>query len=438
MAPTGRTAADIAASVERDLHQGALAPGDALPPVRVLAAGLGVNPNTVAAAYRLLRERGIVETHGRAGTRVRPRPAASARSAHGPDVPPGTRVLASGEPDPDLLPAPMFPDPATWRTLYDHPALYPPLADAARTVFTRDGVPADHMVAASGALDAVERGLMAHLRPGDTVLVEDPGWANFLDLLAALNLNARPVRVDDDGPDPESVADGLRAGARAFVVTARAQNPRGAAVSAARAAELRSVLAARPDVFVIEDDHGNAIAGPELAPVAGDTAHWLYVRSSAKAYGPDLRCAVASGDATTVGRIAGRQRLGPGWVSHALQHAVAAAWTSESVAARIEHARTAYTERRAWLVDALARRGVTGYGRSGINVWVPVRDEVVAVAELLARGWLVAPGKRFRIDSGPAVRITVARLMRDEADALADAVAAVPDTPPSGRFRNTV
>lgn len=438
MTPTGRTAADIAASVERDLHQGALAPGDALPPVRALAAGLGVNPNTVAAAYRLLRERGIVETHGRAGTRVRPRPAATERSARGPDAPPGTRLLANGEPDPDLLPAPMFPDPATWRTLYDHPSLYPPLAEAARAAFSRDGVPAEHMIAASGALDAIERGLMAHLRPGDTVLVEDPGWANFLDLLAALNLNARPVRVDDDGPNPDDVATGLRAGARAFVLTARAQNPRGAAVSPARAAQLRAVLATRPDVFVIEDDHGNAIAGPGPAPVVGDTAHWLYVRSSAKAYGPDLRCAVASGDATTTGRIAGRQRLGPGWVSHALQHAVAAAWSSPHVAAQVEHARTVYAERRAGLIDALARRGVTGYGRSGINVWVPVRDEVVTVAELLSRGWLVAPGKRFRIDSGPAVRITVARLRPDEADALADAVAAVLDVPSSAKFRNTV
>ncbi|WP_436791132.1 aminotransferase class I/II-fold pyridoxal phosphate-dependent enzyme [Yinghuangia sp. YIM S10712] len=437
MAPTGRTAAEIAASVERDLNQGTIAPGDALPPVRALAAGLGVNPNTVAAAYRLLRERGIVETQGRAGTRVRPRPAATERSARGPAAPPGTRVLAAGEPDPELLPAPMFPDPRTWRTLYDHPSLYPPLADAAREVFARDGVPADHMVAASGALDAIERGLMAHLRPGDTVLVEDPGWANFLDLLAALNLTARPVRVDDEGPDPDHVAAGLRAGAHAFVFTARAQNPQGAAVSPARAAELRTVLAARPNVFVIEDDHGNAIAGPDLAPVAGGTAHWMHVRSSAKAYGPDLRCAVVSGDATTIGRIAGRQRLGPGWVSHALQHAVAAAWTSDQVAAEVERARLAYAERRAWLVDALARRGVTAYGRSGINVWVPVRDEVVTVAELLARGWLVAPGKRFRIETGPAVRITVARLRRDEVDALADALADVLDTPP-GRHRNTV
>ncbi len=51
---TGATAAEIAASV-RTLHErGSLRTGDPLPPVRELAARLGVNRNTAVAAYRLL------------------------------------------------------------------------------------------------------------------------------------------------------------------------------------------------------------------------------------------------------------------------------------------------------------------------------------------------------------------------------------------------
>ena len=46
----GRTAGDIAASVRALVDGGALAPGDPLPPVRTLAAQLGVNRNTVVAA----------------------------------------------------------------------------------------------------------------------------------------------------------------------------------------------------------------------------------------------------------------------------------------------------------------------------------------------------------------------------------------------------
>ena len=67
----GSTAAGISVSVEYAVTHGTLAPGESLPPVRQLAQDLGVSPNTVAAAYRQLRKRGVVETAGRNGTRVR-------------------------------------------------------------------------------------------------------------------------------------------------------------------------------------------------------------------------------------------------------------------------------------------------------------------------------------------------------------------------------
>ena len=100
----GTGAESIAASVEEAISFGALAPGDALPPIRELAGHLGVNANTVAAAYRVLRDRGTVETAGRHGTRVRNRPASTPRSLLGLDVPAGVRDLSTGNPDPALLP----------------------------------------------------------------------------------------------------------------------------------------------------------------------------------------------------------------------------------------------------------------------------------------------------------------------------------------------
>src|SRR5512139_697468 len=77
---SGQGASEIAASVESGIARGDLPPGSALPPIRDLAAELSVNPNTVSAAYRLLRERGAVETAGRRGTRVRERPATAPRN----------------------------------------------------------------------------------------------------------------------------------------------------------------------------------------------------------------------------------------------------------------------------------------------------------------------------------------------------------------------
>jgi DNA-binding transcriptional MocR family regulator len=72
--------------------------------MRELAVALGVNPNTVAAAYRTLRERGVIETAGRRGSRVRPRPPTTARGSLRIDAPAGVRDLGEGNPDPALLP----------------------------------------------------------------------------------------------------------------------------------------------------------------------------------------------------------------------------------------------------------------------------------------------------------------------------------------------
>ena len=49
---------------------GRLAPGDEMPPIRVLAERLIVNPNTVARAYRELESAGVVEKRRTAGTYV--------------------------------------------------------------------------------------------------------------------------------------------------------------------------------------------------------------------------------------------------------------------------------------------------------------------------------------------------------------------------------
>ncbi|MFI6033753.1 aminotransferase class I/II-fold pyridoxal phosphate-dependent enzyme [Streptomyces sp. NPDC051315] len=430
----GRRAADISASIERAVGAGELEPGQLLPPMRELAERLGVNPNTVAAAYRTLRERGVIETDGRRGSRVRSKPATTGREFIRVEVPDGVRDAAAGNPDTALLPplAPAF----AWAAaqgddepvLYGHEPVEPELRRLARADLDADGVPAGPVAVTSGSLDAIERVLAAHLKPGDTVAVEDPGWGSLLDLVPALGLRAAPVGLDDDGPLPEDVGRVLEAGARALIVTDRAQNPTGAAVSATRARALRGVLRAHPRTLLVEDDHGHRIVDLPLHPLAGATPHWAFVRSAAKAYGPDLRLAVLTGDEVTLDRVRGRQRLGPGWVSRITQRALARLWAEGAVDARA--VAEAYGGRRDALIAALAERGVAAHGRSGMNVWIPVPDETGAVARLLQAGWAVAPGARFRIGSPPGIRITVSTLTEGEVDGVADAVAAAVRTVP--------
>ncbi|WP_367324691.1 aminotransferase class I/II-fold pyridoxal phosphate-dependent enzyme [Streptomyces sp. HUAS ZL42] len=434
----GRRAADISASVERAVGAGELAPGQLLPPMRELADRLGVNPNTVAAAYRTLRERGVIETAGRRGSRVRSKPATTGRELIRVDVPEGVRDVASGNPDAALLPplAQAFAAAAEQGdrqpVLYGDAPVEPELVRMARADLDADGVPDGPVAVASGSLDAVERVLAVHLRPGDTVAVEDPGWGSLLDLVPALGLRTVPVGLDDEGPLPDDVRRALESGARALIVTDRAQNPTGAAVSATRARALRAVLREHPRTLLVEDDHGHRIVDLPLHPLAGVTHSWALVRSVAKAYGPDLRLAVLTGDAVTLDRVRGRQRLGPGWVSRITQRAVVRLWADDAVDPRA--VAQAYGERRDALIGALAERGIAAHGRSGMNVWIPVPDETGAVARLLHAGWAVAPGARFRMSAPPGIRITVSTLTAAETGPLADAVASAVGPAPVRRF----
>lgn len=429
---TGENAAAISASIEAGILRGDWVSGAALPSVRVLASALHVSPATVAKAYQELRQRGVIETEGRRGTRVRARPAvALPRSGSRTPVPPGLRDLSTGEPDVRLLP-PLGPSLAVVAAQAGPPQGYvsavtmPELIDAARLRLIEQGIPVQTAAFAvtAGALDSIERVLTAHLRPGDAVAVEDPGWAGLIDLLAALGLRTVPFLVDQEGPVPEALAAALQAGARAVVITVRAQNPTGAAVTADRAVQLRELLAGHREVVVIEDDHAAELAEQPPHCVGPVTSSWAFVRSASKPFGPDLRIAVLAGDETTVARVVGRMRIGMGWVSTTLQRLLLTLWRDPEVTARVALAAEEYARRRLGLRDAVRAHDIAAFGDSGINVWVPVPDETLAVAAMRDAGYAVAPGALFRIRSGPGIRITVSSL--DEADipVLARAIAA--------------
>ncbi|MFF8947054.1 aminotransferase class I/II-fold pyridoxal phosphate-dependent enzyme [Streptomyces sp. NPDC014864] len=422
---SGTTAKGIAASVERGVAEGALGPGAALPPVRRLAGELGVSPGTVATAYKELRGRGIVVTRGRGGTVVAPAPAVASRRP--PKVPPGLRDLAGGHPDPGLLPG-LVPHSRLAPGARSHRST-PRLArleEVVRDWLGPEGVPVDHVTFAHGALDLIGRLLSLELRPGDAVAMEDPGYHHLLDLVTALGLRSVPVAVDDEGMRPDALRRALRAGVRAVVCSPRAQNPYGGCFSAERRDALRKVLEEQPDVLVVENDHASAVTDVPLRTLTGGgLPRWVHVRTVSKFLGADLRWAAAACDATTLARHDGRLLLTSGWVSHLLQETVYGLLTDEGTRALVSRAQETYALRRTALLRELGARGFEAHGASGMNVWVPVADESAVVNGLRSYGWWVAAGARFRLSSGPGVRISVAELEPADAARLASDFAAV-------------
>lgn len=429
---TGEGAAKIAASIERGIAEGALPPGGPLPAVRALASELGVSPTTVAAAFKSLRSRGLVVTRARSGAQVswRPPVAVSAPRVGGTllglSVPEGARDLASGNPDPQLLPdiTPVLRGMEPPQQLYGDDPADAGLLELAGAELGADGIDAETLAVVSGALDGIERALSVQLRPGDLVAVEDPGFAGLFHLLRAMGFALRPVAIDARGMLPSALAKALEDGVAAVVLNPRGQNPIGASLDEERAAALGSVLDREPEVMVLEDDHLGPIAGTQRLTLTAGRSRWAAARSLAKSLGPDLRLAVLAGDDETINRVRGRQAVGPGWVSMLLQRTAATLWSDPKVVKGLEKTTAIYSERRERFVAALPKHGIEVEAPTGLNVWIPVPDETSVVQALLAEGWAVMPGAPFRLQAPPAIRVTISSLNPAEADSLAAAIAA--------------
>lgn len=406
----------IAAAIARHITSGELAPGDRLPTVRELGAELGVSPATVSHAWQALSQAGLIESRGRAGSFVRQHPRAwlpprmlglAAGAELSPDA--AHLDLSRGTPDPLLLPT---LGPALSRvSVHAETASYhelPVIPALGRVLDESWPYRAESLTVVDGALDAVSRSLEAVVRFGDKVVLENPGFPAFFDLVSALGATVVPVAIDENGIVPSALAAAMLQGPSAVVLQPRAQNPTGASMPVERARELARVITASRNggrVMVVEDDHSGAIStAPAVSLGQWIPGQVLHVRSFSKSHGPDLRIAALGGPAELIDRIVSRRMLGPGWTSRMVQRILADLLTDGTALDEVTEARRQYYSRQKALSAELAIRGVHpasgpgGQGGSlpdGINLWLPVANERAALVQLAAVGIRVAPGSPF-------------------------------------------
>ncbi len=300
------------------------------------------------------------------------------------------------------------------------------LASAGQKLFAADGVAASHLTITSGAMDAIERVLAAQgFRVGDRIGVEDPGHIPLHQLCRAAGLQLVPLPVDPNGITPDGLAAALQLGLAGLVVTPRAQNPTGAALTEERAAQLSEVLRPHPSVCLIIDDHAGPVAGTQYQSITPPGQRWATVRSLGKSMGPDLRLALVAADQKTIARVTVAVSNGPGWVSHILQRTAAHLLTNNKTERLVEEAARSYQQRRDALIQALSARGIAATGRSGLNVWIPTSNEQAAVESARNAGIAIRAADPYRIVSPPAVRATITNLSNTNIQELADALARV-------------
>ncbi|HEX4423020.1 MAG TPA: PLP-dependent aminotransferase family protein, partial [Kofleriaceae bacterium] len=272
------TAADIVASVQREIAGGGLPAGSRLPPVRALERQLGLSKNTAQAAYDELVARGLVEAREREGVFVLaaqrvamqspiaapPLPSLVAPPIGRADFPRrGVTPLSTVFIDPELLPTERLAECARSVLREKMPSQYEvqgyrPLREAiARRLVARGlEVAADDVVITTGSqqsLDIVARSLTTK-----RIAVESPvyGYAKLLfenlgHELVGLPLD--PLAPGGRGIDLDAWDRALATRPALAYLIPSFQNPTGYSYSSA---ELHAVLALceRHGVPILEDD----------------------------------------------------------------------------------------------------------------------------------------------------------------------------------------
>ena len=409
----GKTANEIFDSIRQHITTGALVAGDTLPPVRDLATVLNVNRNTVAAAYKRLVTTGLALSQGRNGTVIKGVSSPVALEGGNPDTP--LTDLSGGNPAPSRLPDLSH----YFAKINKHPRLYgdevvSPGLKTWATQWMQDVLPGPGEIdITSGAIDAIERLLCAHLLPGDSVAVEDPCFLSSINMLRYAGYSASPVSVDSEGMQPDMLELALQKGARAVIITPRAHNPTGCSLSAIRAARLQDILSRYPQTLVIIDDHFALLSASPLYPViAPQTKHWAVICSMSKTLGPDLRLAIVASDPDTSAKLRLRLNAGSQWVSHLLQDLACACLSDENYQRTLVQTQQFYASQQQKLSLALQQQGIELAAGEGLNLWLPLQTHSQSLAFALAKaGWLVREGEVFGINApSHGLRITLSTL----------------------------
>ena len=427
-APKGKTAA-IVAEMERRIGSGALAPGQRLPSVRAFAASAGVSKATVVEAYDRLAAAGLVTARRGSGFYVGEPVATAFSLAHT-----GARVDRAIDPfwvsrqaleaDDEMLkpgcgwlPPSWMPEatlraalralarrPVATLTEYAPPMGSPELRRLIARRLAARGVdcgPARILLtdSATHALDLVCRLILS---PGDCVLVDDPGYFNFLAMLRAHRAEVVGVPRLANGPDLEALERLIAARRPKLWVTASAlHNPTGGTLAASTAHRALALAEAR-DLTIVEDDvfaDFESEPSPRLAALDGLNRVAL-IGGFSKTLTAAARCGYVCAReewleglaALKIATSFGSDRLG---AELALTAAI-----SRGERTRLEALRSRLARARELTIRRLENLGVRPWlvPRAGLFLWCELPDGLNAAEvarRALGEGLLLAPGDVF-------------------------------------------
>jgi GntR family transcriptional regulator/MocR family aminotransferase len=407
-------------SIRRLISDGVWRRGERIPGSRVLAADAKVSRTTVLATLEMLVAEGLLETRGTAGTYVaassnaKPAIAAPAQA-----LAPHAAPFSVGAPGLDLFPL------HVWRRLQTRRWSTMPLSaldtgDEAGELELRAAIAAhvdasrgikcspSQVVVVSSAQSAIHLAALVLAERGAKVWVEDPGYFGTPSAIRSTGAEPVPVPVDGEGL---VVGDGVARAARAklAVVTPACQFPLGVTMSLERRHTLLA-WAAKEDAWIVEDDYDSEfpVAKRVLRPLAAlsGAQRVIYINTFSKTLFPALRLAYLIVPGALVDRFIAARRGIDRNATVPNQMVLADFLSTGQFARHLRHCREAYAERRAVMLEGLAREFAgalrTNEHNPGLHICTTYEagiDDADLAGCAAKAGIVVEPLKRFF--SGP-------------------------------------
>ena len=399
----------LARAVAAGIERGALEPGARLPSERVLASSLSISRGTAVAAYDLLVADGLLERQRGSGTFV--------IGAGSLGLPPGREgsALVARLVDRSVDESSEVIDLSI--SVLRHPVGLPSVAvstddllqvrpdtgyspwgleelrTAVAGLVTGWGLPTTpaEVVITTGAQQGISAAAACWVRPGDTVVVEDPTYPGAVAAFGAAGARLVGVPVDPAGVRPDALADAIaRTHPTLVYLQPTLHSPTGAVLSERRRREIAELVHGMR-VPLVED---HALAGlcwdAAPAPIARHRPEHpvAVVGSLSKLYWGGLRVGFVRAPepvALRFARVKATQDLGSSAVSQLLAQRLLAAPTSEAFVAR----RNAELRRRYAHLAGELRATLPGWTwaepAGGLSIWAGLPHPV---AEPLAQAAL--------------------------------------------------
>jgi DNA-binding transcriptional MocR family regulator len=428
------------------IEDGALCPGDRLPPSRELASTAGVHRSTVVRAFEEIRALGYLESRPGSYTTVRrrARPPAVVRSegpspssidwpvrAHDPigviagayrprvQTADGAEVIDFERlaADPNLAPEEDLRRSVSKTMIgcgaealdYAEPAGWRPLRETVSRRLRAHGVAVgcDEILITNGAQQALDLVLRLLTRAGDRVVVEAPTYGMFHPLLRLHGVEPVEVSMTREGMDLDQLERVLGGGRPALLYTMpNFHNPTGVTTDQAHRERLLR-LCESSRVPVVEDGFEEEMKyfGRAVLPIKSMDALGLvlYVGSFSKVVFPGLRVGWVAAPSEVVSRLA-RVQHASCLAANTLAQAVADRFSRRGEFERyLRRIHRVYRRRMQLMVDGLDRHlppGVEWWRPAGgYTLWMTLPEPVDAEPELCEAignaGVRVAPGRVF-------------------------------------------